>query len=435
MGVPDNGAFLLLFTRRIQPSQYRSAKASKMLRKHHDRRQFSFTKVFCLTLAAVATFLLQQHQISKLDTVRAPNISSLHLKDDLILPTHPYRADPLRTGILPSVSVKSEVPATRVKKERDVLSMRNGSTNNAGRLLPSFQAGGVMVFLHYPKTGGTTLNGLKDLPKVQWLRINDFTSWNQYWPLIQAHLSLPAENRSTLFLEFHNYCPKLENFFPMMNELRQAADEKGVSTFVFTLIRDPIDFALSFFHFFYTQPCSVFKRCTPQEERSHVWVSATEKHLRKLSPTNYQCLLLAYDMRNLWHLKNESATSNRTWNGQVDRRRVVNTEECFRTFPLLSVFDWIGTTDLLSEETLPLLTHMLTGNATLGTLLPKINAASPSKLSRTSLTSETLQYLRNINSLDLRLYEYVQRNFQFESQWDNLPASIQRIRGDSLQVS
>jgi hypothetical protein len=140
-------------------------------------------------------------------------------------------------------------------------------------------------------------------------------------------------------------------------------------------------------------------------------------------------------MRNLWHLKNESATSNRTWNGQVDRRRVVNTEECFRTFPLLSVFDWIGTTDLLSEETLPLLTHMLTGNATLGTLLPKINAASPSKLSRTSLTSETLQYLRNINSLDLRLYEYVQKNFQFESQWDNLPASIQRIRGDSLQVS
>jgi hypothetical protein len=90
---------------------------------------------------------------------------------------------------------------------------------------------------------------------------------------------------------------------------------------------------------------------------------------------------------------------------------------------LLQDMDWIGTTELMSEETLPLLTYMLSHNMSLANAdMPTFNVMAATKnatvvLKRSSLQPTTEEYIRSLSYLDQEMYDKVQRDFNL-AMWD-----------------
>jgi hypothetical protein len=99
-------------------------------------------------------------------------------------------------------------------------------------------------------------------------------------------------------------------------------------------------------------------------------------------------------------------------------------EDCNNVYDmLLQDMDWIGTTEAMSQETIPLLTFMLSHNMTLAnTIMPPFNVMAATKnatvvLKRSSLLPTTEEYIRSLSYLDQEMYNKVQRDFPMEM-WD-----------------
>jgi hypothetical protein len=91
---------------------------------------------------------------------------------------------------------------------------------------------------------------------------------------------------------------------------------------------------------------------------------------------------------------------------------------------LLQDMDWIGTTETMSEETVPLLTYMLSRNLTLAQtpVGHTYNVMSATKnassiLKRSSLHPATVDYIRSMSYLDQENYNRAERDFTLEM-WD-----------------
>jgi hypothetical protein len=274
------------------------------------------------------------------------------------------------------------------------------------RLPDMSETGGVVIFFHVAKTGGTTIrSNVAQMPGVRRLWVLDTPAlFKNYTVEATSYLKgQPTDpTKPILFLEFHGF--RSIGMKPLHNAIekwRAVAAQYNTSLFTFTVLREPVSFAVSNFNFFYAEPCSF-------GEKGCFWPlwPATEKSLVATASPNLQCLLLVKDHNTIF--KNATRPD-------VKKRECVDIYEMMR-----QDMDWIGRTETLSTETEPLLAHVLLGNASKAAEMRVYNHNSlPAQLKASKLSTAAIQYITNISQFDQAMYERTQMDYPIEM-WEEL---------------
>jgi hypothetical protein len=274
--------------------------------------------------------------------------------------------------------------------------------------VPSFENGGVVLFFHLAKTGGTGIraNFKKAFPHIHVQHMGTMDDLNKYGNLATRFLKgdrsdFPA-GKTILFLELHGVLPSLFGLHSSYARWRTLAQAFNTTFFSFALVREPISYSVSYFNFYFAEPCSFGTKC------DHDLVPPNEENLDSSLLFNHQCELFA---REHWELFGEQ---------REKFRRRVTAAECEAVYQLVrSDMDWVGTTAAMSTETLPLLTQMIAHNGATGNEMPEINKSwKPNKVTVESLQPPTLEHIRSMNEYDQAIYEAVQRDFPIDM-WED----------------
>ena len=178
-----------------------------------------------------------------------------------------------------------------------------------------------------------------------------------------------------------------------ISKWRELSKSHGTPFFAFTMIREPISFLISYFNFFYVHCSDTW--C------EHTDYNLTEIDLLKAMTRipNRQCFLLK-------HLSSIEGMDPYFYD-----QCSVTGEDCRNSYATLTeTMDWIGTTEGLSTETIPLLQHILFANKTDERTVKKQNVHDKSSF-KESLQESTLQILRSKTTHDQWIYDEVKARY------------------------
>ena len=280
-----------------------------------------------------------------------------------------------------------------------------------------------------------------------------------------------------LFVEVHG----MDNYHalelePYLHYWREQGKKTGTPFFSFTLLREAVSLQVSFFNFYYIHPgdprfcinplkpkvkCGQQSKAAmrfarrrerqqletsmaikdrlkaglevPRSEKEALALAHAEGLLRKggnhkngipgVSHKRLEEVLLqvAYENPQCLFL----ARGERTFGDDSEQKRLRDNQlrriECQQAYlSMQRTMDWIGRTDTLSTETLPLLTQIMFGKAELGKHLPKVNA-SPQKggyVKLSDIQPSTRKALERISQLDQELYHRTIQDYTID-QWVN----------------
>lgn len=296
------------------------------------------------------------------------------------------------------VTVKAEV---EVDAGRDLFTSGSEATSShsfpddqviAKVNLPSFDRGGVIFFVHVPKTGGTTIRrNLDSLDRVDYVFGRNYSVHSNEAFRVEDAIVHGTRNNTVLFYEIHaNDAPSFYRMRKRLHRWRETANSHKVPIFFFSLVRDPLAFALSHFTFFHVQERNpTFERC-----------NATEENFLRLSLWNPQCQFL---------FKGELSMR-----AQKPKQVVIQPDECHDVQRhMWSLFDWVGTTERLSYETLPILSHLLDLPSDFRFERFKVSKENGEVFGRENVTRSTINAILEMSALDIMLYQSVQERYVF----------------------
>lgn len=288
--------------------------------------------------------------------------------------------------------------------------------------LPSLKDGGILFFLHIPKSGGTTIReSLKYKRGGRRSRIHyiyltgpreyDYTvqQMNDFLVNGTGYVNDKDGNplaKRVVVIEFHALDRNCPSFLQLsQSDLRQwkaMAYERKIPFFAFSLIREPVSFAVSFFNFYHAME---------QNPNRFDFIKRdliTEELFLQNTIANPQCLFLGY---------NEDAY---TKTGQ-DLRDSLREEHCIQSYKAMQeLLDWVGTTETIATETLPLLQELLHSNNSTNRLIRNFHRIANPSSSETSairknlLSKMAIDFIRNKTKWDLEIYESARRDFIFD---------------------
>jgi hypothetical protein len=109
------------------------------------------------------------------------------------------------------------------------------------RPLPNFESGGVVVFNHIAKTGGTTIReNFSKLPNVEWQFVGGLDDLLTYSKEVDHRLTSKIKDNKILFLELHGPVPGMFTLHDFLDRWQRIAEKEGTSFFAFTMVRDPV---------------------------------------------------------------------------------------------------------------------------------------------------------------------------------------------------
>jgi len=167
--------------------------------------------------------------------------------------------------------------------DKEVSALTADSFRPAKRPLPSskrelprlYETGGLVVFLHIAKTGGSTIRDNFDkssrFPNVKVARVLHEAKMED--DAIVHFVSSENTRNETLLLEFHGGRGQPLTMFqlhPYIHQWRSMAKANDKSLFVFTMLREPSSFYVSYFNFFKGPGCT-WSWCDP---RKRTWSSS-----------------------------------------------------------------------------------------------------------------------------------------------------------------
>jgi len=105
--------------------------------------------------------------------------------------------------------------------------------------LPPFSNGGIVFFLHIPKTGGTTIRrNFEKLERINHIFGKNYSTYGETAPLVEDAILHGTPNNTILFYEIH--ATDAPSFFRLRKRLhrwRDTAAQNRVSVFFFTVER------------------------------------------------------------------------------------------------------------------------------------------------------------------------------------------------------
>jgi hypothetical protein len=290
----------------------------------------------------------------------------------------------------------------------DSIDLHRVATPTLLHQLPMFnETGGLIVFLHIAKTGGSTIRqGLKPFPNVDVKRVFDEEQLNLMKDKIDWYLS-SNNNKTTnmsgmekvLLLELHGNRGEPITIFQLHSYIQSwkaRATAYNKKIFIFTLFREPASFHVSYFTFFKHPLCRKLWCDRPV-------LPQTERNLMRSMIPNHQCQYLA-----------------RKFNKKENRMVPVTRQECESVYTLLKAdVDWIGTMETMHVTTLPLLAFIVSGNNKLAHNFTVVNQQNKlAKLQLNDISSVAQEQIRNASMIDRYLYDSTIREYSLDM-WQN----------------
>ena len=183
--------------------------------------------------------------------------------------------------------------------------------------------------------------------------------------------SPPSPRKPTLLMEIHDGPPGLRSMESYLKKWRAIAEENNKPIFIFTLMREPTSYAISYYKFFHTgcdEPwCEHYG-----DEHSHPNIV----HFLKTLQSNQQCFLLN-------HLSSIAGMPPTYYDTCK-----VSLEDCQYVYNdiMLKSMDYVGTTESLSNVTIPYLSNVILGQQ---------STVDPAKKSKRQSTRKAIQNVTN----------------------------------------
>jgi hypothetical protein len=292
-------------------------------------------------------------------------------------------------------------------------------THRMNQSLPTFENGGILVFYHIYKTGGSTVGKMMHELAQANARTTYFTmvrktvDWEDHCEL---YLNIAVTQRKLVMLELHVEFPapdfpSLVEMAPTLDRWRLEAHRRNIDFFAFTIIREPKAHAISFFNFFHV---GAGRQTEIKSWNPFRPLAATEKNFIHAFVGNRQCQMLGSDPESTLSAPRDVVWSEPDASGFSTDQHTCQIDKVYRV--LFQSMDWVGTTEKLQNETLPLLTRLILNNPDVGKkVVPfKVYSNSPNQgqgVYLHDLSTKSLSMLERETSLDRRLYEEVCRNF------------------------
>jgi hypothetical protein len=292
--------------------------------------------------------------------------------------------------------------------------------------LPDFENGGIMIFYHLYKTGGSTVVNLLTTLAVEdeedrfvFRRMRKMLNWRT--SAATTALDLAVNERKVVMYELHVQYPApgfptLVEAAPILARWRAEAGRLGVPFFAFTVLREPEAHAISFFNFFHVTHSKA-------DWNPYHPFAPTEENFLKSFQGNRQCHFMDTDADGIVKVPEVAVKRSALPHRRYKRHQlgVDDSEEChYRKVRavLFGVLDWVGTTEQLQEETLPLLSMILLNSTEVGRNIPPKKVFSESDrgadgLKREELSESTLALLERETKLDRWLYNEARDRFSF----------------------
>lgn len=270
---------------------------------------------------------------------------------------------------------------------------------NIDDMVQAFRSkGGVIVFLHNPKTGGSTVRefiesqvyesrqGAKVVMSPQNTRHVSYwgTHTKESWELAKSKiddiLSDPFPNGTIFVMEDHVMPNIPDTLVPSLKEWRKKSRANNIPIFVVTQVREPISHYVSRFNYFEV----IGKKVEPTED----------KLLDKIKQENLQCSFFL---------------SGQFLDNRMSRDRLQS---------VLEQVDWVHDTNRFGKEMLPLLAYMTRLQLRdLGVVQPMGYKEKTKKLKISDLSNETLAILGERSAADMELYQNLTMYYRDFSRW------------------
>lgn len=266
--------------------------------------------------------------------------------------------------------------------------------DNQKRKLPDpFRNGGIIYFVHIPKSGGTTIRAFLESRTKLTIARKDV----QYRAMISEMERLLHNNGTSgqihAFETHASSVPPYVGISPRVKEWKAAATVANIPFFAFTLLREPKSFQISSFNYYYLGRRKRLANDTVHDFCQTLQMDPQCEFL--LHGGGFTSMLDGY-VRNDWALKSVNAR--------------VNDADCDRAYQtLFDDMDWIGTTEDMQRQTLPLLNYL---TQTKG--LPAPSNKSPKYMTLSRLNQTHLEQLEFSTRRDKKWYDATKAQYPFD---------------------